>query len=268
MYEDKVAIVTGGASGIGKEMCLYLAERGARVVIADINAESADEVVAEIADKGSVCSVKLVDVSRCSNVERLVTSIKEEFGRIDLMINNAGIGLDGEFKDMTLEHWKRVIDINLWGVIYGTYFVYPIMIEQGFGQIVNVSSVAGLTIGGLMTSYTASKHAVVGLTLGLRAEAYQYGVKVNALCPGFIETPLHDSTQKVSEYLHWEKNQRDKTRFLTAKECIRPMMRGIEKNRAIIVVPKSQKIYWWVYRFFPELIFIFWRRVIKKMKER
>ncbi|MEM8965125.1 MAG: SDR family oxidoreductase [Bacteroidota bacterium] len=267
MYNNKVAIVTGGASGIGREMCLYLAQRGSTLIIVDINQEKAEEVAAVAKSLGVPCEAKRVDVTSCSDVDKLVAGVKQDFGRIDLMINNAGIGLDGEFKDMTLAHWKRVIDINLWGVIYGTHFVYPMMIKQGFGQIVNVSSVAGLATGGLMTSYTASKHAVVGLTLGLRAEAYQYGVKVNVLCPGFIETPLHDSTLKVSEYLLWEKNQRDKTRFPTAKDCIKPMMRGIEKNRAIIVAPKSQKIYWWVYRLFPSLIPFFWKRIIKKMKE-
>lgn len=266
MFRDKIAIVTGGASGIGREMCIYLAAKGALVIVADINATLAAVVRDELAAGGVQCIAKTVDVAREDDVKALVQETHKEFGRIDLMINNAGIGLDGEFKDMTLEQWRHMLDVNLWGVVYATHYVYPMMIKQGFGQIVNVSSVAGLMPGGLMTSYTASKYAVVGLTLGLRAEAVQYGVKVNALCPGFIETPLHDATPKVSDYLHWEKNQRDKSRFPTANECILEMMRGIEKNKAIIVAPRKQKIFWWINRLFPALIPYGWRLMIKRMK--
>lgn len=267
-FKNKVAIVTGGASGIGKEICLYLARKGATIVIADIDAETSNSVAEQIKKMGVVAEVMPTDVGRRSDVEKLINKTKIKFNKIDLLINNAGIGIDGEFKDMTLDHWRRIIDINLWGVVYGTYYVYPIMIEQGFGQIVNVSSVAGLIPGGLMTSYTATKHAVVGLTLGLRAEAQQYGIKVNALCPGFIETPLHDRTPKLSEYLNWEKNQRDKSRYPTADKCIGQIMHGIERNRAIIIAPAQQKIYWWLNRLFPSLIPYGWKLMIKKMKSR
>lgn len=267
-YQDKVAVVTGGASGIGREICLYMAQKGATVIIADNDLDRAWGVAEEIVEMGSICEVEDVDVSIREDVERLVWTVKEGFGKIDLMINNAGIGIDGEFRDMSLDHWKRILDINLWGVIYGTYYVYPLMIEQGFGQIVNVSSLAGLMPGGLMTGYTASKHAVVGLTLGLRAEAEQYGIKVNALCPGFIETPLHDKTPKVSGYLNLAENQRDKTKYPTADKCVRQMMRGIEKDRAIIVSPLRQKIYWWLYRLNPGLVTYGWRKVIETMKSR
>ena len=265
-FKDKVSIVTGGASGIGREMCHYLARNGAITVIADIDHEGSEKVAEEVARLGGQGEVMAVDVTRPAEVEALVKKTRDHYQRIDLLINNAGIGLDGEFKDMSLDQWRHMIDINLWGVVYGTYFAYPIMMEQGVGQIVNVSSIAGLMPGGLMTSYTASKHAVTGFSLGLRAEAHQYGIKVNALCAGFIETPLHDRTEKVSDYLLLEKNQRDKTRFPTAAQCIKPMMRGIERNRAIIVSPPAQKVYWWMHRLFPSFASYAWRRVIKRMK--
>lgn len=267
MYKEKVVIVTGGASGIGREMCLYLAQKGAIVIIADLDIKSATDVSNEIKKTGSICRVKKVDVANKVDVQNLINETKAEFSKIDLMVNNAGIGLDGEFRDMTLDHWKHMIDINLWGVIYGTYYVYPIMIAQGFGQIVNVSSLAGLLPGGLMTSYVAGKHAVTGFSLALRSEAHQYGIKVNALCPGFIETPLHDKTLKVSDYLNKEKNQRNKKHFPVAKDCVAEMMKGIEKNRAIIISPGNQKIYWWLYRLFPSLIPYTWRKLIEKMKK-
>jgi NAD(P)-dependent dehydrogenase (short-subunit alcohol dehydrogenase family) len=144
---------------------------------------------------GGACTVRRVDVSRRDEGEALVTETRASLGRIDLMVNNAGMGLDGEFRDMRLDQWERVVEVNLWGVVYGTHDGYPVMIEHGFGQIVSVASLAGLMPGGLMTSYVAAKHAVVGLTLGLRAEARQYGIKVNALCPspGVLHNLLADS---------------------------------------------------------------------------
>ena len=254
MFHDKVAIVTGGASGIGREICLYLARKGAVVIVADLNVESANAVSREIADVGGSSRAKRVDVAVKGEVEDLVKETVSEFGRIDLMINNAGIGLDGELKDVSYEQFKKVIDVNLWGTVNGTFSVYPIMIEQGYGQIVNVSSLAGLLPGGLMTSYVASKQAVAGLTLALRPEAHQYGIKVNALCPGFIETPLHDATPKASGYLGEEKNQRNKRLFPTADKCVRAMMKGVERNKAIIIAPRLHKVFWWLYRLSPALI--------------
>jgi NAD(P)-dependent dehydrogenase (short-subunit alcohol dehydrogenase family) len=237
------------------------------VVLADLGGRSAEEAAAEV---GSACTVRRVDVSRREEVEALVAETRASFGRIDLMVNNAGMGLDGEFQDMRLDQWERVVEVNLWGVVYGTHYAYPVMIEQGFGQIVNVASLAGLMPGGLMTSYVAAKHAVVGLTLGLRAEARQYGIKVNALCPGFIETPIHDRTEKVSAYLAAAEEKRRRSgkrrRFPTADRCIRGIMRGIERNRAVIVSPRRHRPYWWLYRLAPALVPWAWSKIIARLK--
>ncbi len=140
------------------------------------------------------------------------------------------------------------------------------MIAQGFGQIVNVSSLAGLLPGGLMTSYVASKQAVAGFTLALRAEAYQYGIKVNALCPGFIETPIHDTTSKASAYLQEDRNQRNKSFFPTADKCVNAMMKGIARDKAIIIAPRLHRVFWWLYRLFPSLIPFAWSRIIARLK--
>ena len=120
---------------------------------------------------------------------------------------------------------------------------------------------------GLMTSYAASKHSVVGFTLSLRSEAIQYGIKVNALCPGFIETPIHGASPNVSDFLNSEKNKRSPNKYPTAKECIKQMMKGIEKNKAIIIAPYKHKIYWWFYRMFPGLIPIMWMKIIEYLKK-
>jgi NAD(P)-dependent dehydrogenase (short-subunit alcohol dehydrogenase family) len=198
-------------------------------------------------------------------MEELVAQTVQEYGRLDLMINNAGIGLDGELIDTSHEQFARVMDINFWGVYYGTMAAYPVMIRQGHGQIVNVSSLAGLLPGGLMASYVASKHAVTGFTLSLRGEAKQYGVKANALCPGFIETELHDTTEIVTEYVHAQAQQRKKTQFPTAAACIPLMMKGIVKNRAIIISPRSHRMYWWINRLVPSFIPWMWSKIIAEI---
>jgi len=240
---NKVAIVTGGASGIGKEICLYLAKKGAKVVVADINYEMAKEVESIIIQEGGEAKATKVDVSNSAEIEEMIQEIYQQYSKIDLLINNAGIGINGEFQDMNLDGWKRIFDINFWGVLFGTHYVYPIMMKQGFGQIVNVSSLAGLLPAGLMTSYVASKHSVVGFTLSLRSEAKQYGIKVNALCPGFIETPIHNASPNVSDFLNSDKNKRPKNKYPTAKECVNLMMKGIEKDKAIIISPYKHKAY-------------------------
>jgi NAD(P)-dependent dehydrogenase (short-subunit alcohol dehydrogenase family) len=268
-FENKVAIVTGGASGIGKAICVYLASHGATVIIADCNLNGAKETESFITSNGGYGKTVYADVSNPKDVESLIISTVKEFGQIDFLFNNAGIGINGEFQDMNLEQWKRIMDVNFWGTIYGCYYVYPIMMKQGFGHIVNVSSLAGLMSGGLMTSYSASKHAVVGFSLTLRAEAKQYGIKVSALCPGFLETPIHKVTPNVSEFLNSEKNKKVNAcmKYPTAEDCINQMMRGVRRNKAIIVSPKKHKMFWWMYRLFPGAIPMMWTMIIKHMKK-
>ncbi len=136
--------------------------------------------------------------------------------------------------------------INFGGVVYGCHYVYPLMIEQGFGHIINTASLAGLIPGGLTTSYSASKYAVVGFTLTLRAEAKQYGIKVSALCPGYIRTNIQKSTENVSEFLNSEKNRKmnERMKFPAPEDCIDQIMRGVKRNKGIIIAPRMHKIFW------------------------
>jgi NAD(P)-dependent dehydrogenase (short-subunit alcohol dehydrogenase family) len=171
-FENKIAIVTGGASGIGRALCQELAQRGARVVVADINAPAAHQVASALTGAHQQAVSACVDVSQEQSVQTLVYETVAQYGRLDYMFNNAGIGLVADLRDMTLEHWRRIVDINLWGVIYGTTAAYHIMLQQGAGHIVNTASAAGLfPSAALGTAYTATKHAVVGLSTAFRPEA-------------------------------------------------------------------------------------------------
>jgi NAD(P)-dependent dehydrogenase (short-subunit alcohol dehydrogenase family) len=267
-FEGTIAVVTGGGSGIGSAICSYLAERAAHVVVADRYLDGARATEALIRSEGGSAESLRVDVADRQGVEDMIQAVAGRHGRIDYLFNNAGIGVNGEFQDLTMEHIRSVMDVNFWGTVYGCRSVYPIMRRQGCGHIINTASLAGLIPGGLTSIYSASKHAVVGFSLTLRAEARQYGVKVSTLCPGYIRTNIQRTTENVSDYMNSERNRRmnEEMRFPAPEDCIRQMMRGVRRNRGLIVSPLKHKIYWWVHRIAPEFIPRMFHRIIAVMK--
>jgi NAD(P)-dependent dehydrogenase (short-subunit alcohol dehydrogenase family) len=189
-FHDAVAIVTGGASGIGAALGRELAHQGARVVLADRQLELASEVVATINGAGGKAEAVELDVRDAIAFDAVVALTIERHGRLDYLFNNAGIAIGGEMREYRLDDWRDVVDVNLMGVVHGVQASYGRMIAQGYGHIVNTASVAGLLPSPFMGSYTTTKHAVVGLSRALRAEAARYGVRVSTLCPGVIRTPI------------------------------------------------------------------------------
>lgn len=163
-----------------------------------------------------------------------------------------------------------MMDVNFWGIVYACRAVYPIMMKQGSGHIINVSSFAGLMPGGLMSSYSASKYAAVGFTLNLRSEAKQYGIQVSALCPGYLETPMHRSAVIVTDYYrkHDQEYLQKKHSYPTPEDCINGMMRKVLNNKCIIVSPRKQIPIWWLNRLFPSLGPWIWSKIIQRIKKR
>src|SRR5262249_25867294 len=261
-FTDKIAIVTGGASGIGEALAEALSERGTLTVIADLNGEGARRVADKIKQRGGRAEAVTLDVSDAEEVQRLVDETVAKHGRLDFIFNNAGIGVGGEVQNLKLEDWRRVIDINLMGVIYGTSAAYQVMIRQGFGHIVNTASLAGLISGPGMAPYVAAKHAVVGLSKSLRVEAAIYGVKVTAVCPGFIQTGIYDA----GTYRNFSKEQLLKKipfKMLPSQDAAQIILRGIEKNKAIIAFPFYARFFWWLHRLSPKLTAPLERKTIK-----
>lgn len=206
-FEGKVALVTGGGSGIGEAIVIELASRGAKVVVADFNLPAAERVAAAIGSKDRAQAVK-VDVADAPSVESMVSVTLETYGRLDVAVNNAGIG--GEANptgDYSIESWNRVIDVNLNGVFYGMRYQIPAMLESGGGAIVNMASILGSVGFATSAAYVAAKHGVVGLTKSAAIEYATQGIRVTSVGPGFITTPLiasnlDEAAQKSISELH------------------------------------------------------------------
>jgi NAD(P)-dependent dehydrogenase (short-subunit alcohol dehydrogenase family) len=191
-FDGKIALVTGAGSGIGRATSLRLAEEGAVVVAADINAAAARETVALIEAAGGPAAVaRTLDVAVAADAEAAVKNTVERFGALHLAVNNAGVaGVNLPIGELRTEDWDRLISVNLNGVAYGLRFQIPAIISSGGGAIVNMSSVAGTVALPANPAYTAAKHAVAGLTKAAGADYGRFGVRVNAVGPGFISTPL------------------------------------------------------------------------------
>ncbi len=251
-FRGKAAIVTGGASGIGRALGEELGRRGAQVVLADVNEALLEETVCSLAARGYTTRGALLDVTDFAALEKLVNDTVSEYGRLDIMFNNAGIALLGEALDITIDDWRKVIDVNLYGVVNGAAAAFPVMASQGCGHIVNTASLAGIVPLPLTGPYTASKYGVVGLSEVLRMEGRRYGVKVSAVCPGVIKTPIY-SNIKVAGLQRGEAVEL--TPFGTTPEkCARVILRGVEKNRGVIRVSALTHTLYALQRSVPSLV--------------
>jgi len=257
-YDDAAALVTGGASGIGRALCHELAARGATVIAADIQADKARDVAARIKQQGGRAEGVELDVRDCAAVKSLVDGTAEQHGRLDYLFNNAGIVRSAPTLLYSIDDWHSVLDVNLRGVVHGVHAAYPLMVNQGFGHIVNTSSLAGL-IPWLGPAYTAAKFAVVGLSTSLRGEAAVRGVRVSVLCPGAVKTHMFGdeaADRETPDALRDLPPERilSHVQFMDPTDFARVALRGVARNRAIIVTPRRALHAWRWFRLAPRLI--------------
>jgi NAD(P)-dependent dehydrogenase (short-subunit alcohol dehydrogenase family) len=243
---SKVAIVTGGGSGIGAALCRELARRGAQVVVTDLRVADAEHVAEEIVAGGGHAEPRAVDVSDQVAVHRLVSETVAAYGRLDYLFNNAGIAIGGDARDLTLEHWRQVLDVDLYGVLHGCLAAYPVMAQQGFGHIVNTSSAAAFFPDPGNGPYCTAKHALIGLSLSLRLEGADLGVKVSVVCPGLVRSNIYQNAGIINMPRLASLRGRDRERaagapdrMMPADRAARGILDGVARNEAVIVFPAN-----------------------------
>lgn len=252
-FAGRVALVTGGASGLGRGICEALCEQGAIVYAADIR-EDATEGLADRYDRAGEVRRVTLDVTKESDFARVIGKVVADHGRLDLMINNAGTGVVGDFRQIDVADIRKTVDVNLWGVVYGTKAAYDVMVAQGQGQIVNVASSAGVMPVPMQAAYAMTKHAVVGLSRSLRIEAAVYGVDVSAVLPGLVRTAFFDSATVVGDYDYKREMDELPIQALAPRRAGELVLAGIRANRELIVFPSSNRLILWLFRHFPSLM--------------
>ncbi len=187
--EQRIAVITGAGSGIGREMALLFAREGASILAADLNGGAAEATASMVKEAGGTCAALAVDASKPADVERMIAQAIETYGRVDILCNNAGIGSTTDVVDCEPDEWDRVMTVNVKSVYLGCKYAVPHMIEQGGGVIVNTASVAGMVGIVKRASYSASKGAVIALTRQVAIEYVEQGIRVNCICPGTVDSP-------------------------------------------------------------------------------
>jgi NAD(P)-dependent dehydrogenase (short-subunit alcohol dehydrogenase family) len=246
-FQGAVALITGGASGIGRAFGAELARRGADVVLTDVQAKLAEEAAASIVKSGGRAMALELDVRDGKAVDAVVRDTIERAGRLDYVFANAGTGVFGEVHLLEERDWDLMIDVNLRGVVNTVRAAYPHLIRQGYGHIVNVASLAGLVPAPFLAPYAMTKHAVVGLSKTLRIEAARHGVRVTAICPGAIRTPILTgsfsgrcvySALTPARTLEWWRRLGPIT---DVEPFAKDAIDAVAKNEGVVVLPKRNR---------------------------
>ncbi len=265
-FWEKVIVITGSGAGLGRGLATKIAQYGARVIVLDIRMDWAKETAEMILQNGGKASHFQVDVTDYEQMTSIIGKIENREEKIDILINNAGISVTGEARDLHLTQWRKAIDINLMGVVHGIEIVYPKMVKQGFGQIVNISSMAGLAPIPLISPYVTSKYALVGLSRSLRMEAKDLGIKVNLVCPGRLDTSIFDHSEIVCADKK-KLQQKVPINAMPLSKAVLKIMKGMVANRSIIIFPGYVRWLWIMDRYFPFILRPFYRYSLKQFRK-
>ncbi|OFY92326.1 MAG: short chain dehydrogenase [Bacteroidetes bacterium RIFCSPLOWO2_12_FULL_31_6] len=250
--KNKVVIITGASSGIGEACAITFAKRGASVVIAARNQEKLNQVEEQIKKIGVEVLAISCDVSVQKECENLITQTIAKFGKIDVLINNAGISMRAIFNDTSIEVIKKVMEINFWGTVYCTKYALPYLLKTK-GSIVGVSSIAGYVGLPARTGYSASKYAMQGFLDALRTENLKTGLHVLVACPGFTTSNIRNTALSADGSPQGE-SPRDETKMMTAQEVANHILSGVIKRKRTLVLTTEGKLAVFLSKFFPKFI--------------
>ncbi len=231
--KEKLVLITGGAMGMGRAMAERFLDEGARVVITDINQEALDRTVKKLSEKGEVRGY-ISNVSKIDDMERLKERVHSEMGKVDVLVNNAGIVLGGTFWELTYDQIKKIIDVDLYGVVFMTRIFIGDLLEKGEGHIVNLASAAGLLGVPRLVPYCTSKFGVVGFSESLRLELEALGydkIKVTAVCPSYVSTGMFEGA-KPPKF----------TRFIRPETMGRLIVEAVKEDKPCLMVPYMVKL--------------------------
>ena len=247
-FKDKVAVVTGGGSGLGKAICCELAKNGAQVICSDINLELAENTLKqiELANYPGDTFAHFLDVSDAKNITNFFLAISQKFGKVDFLFNNAGIAIGGEIRDLEQQHWRKVFEVNLFGFINCANEAYKMMIKEKKGYIINITSIAALTkYTALSTPYAVSKTGALAYSRALQLEASGLGVKVLSVCPGAIKTEMGENMEHINANDKAHQQSKDFiAKGISPKLAASIILKSIVKDKKEIIFPKAFKLYY------------------------
>lgn len=267
-FAGKVVVITGGARGLGRGLAEALARNGARLVVGDVDVAAANALCSDISSRGGIASAIEVDVTDAASVERLVARAVSLHGRIDYMINNAGIAAGGEFEAVSAATLQRVVDVDLLGAAYGTLAAYRQMLHQGGGHIVNVASMLALFPNPLSAAYVAAKYGLGGLTRSVMTEADAHGITLTLVCPGYIATNLFAAGTFAGSMQPDRVVERIPFRLVDVDTAVARILEAVLARKAIAVFPFYARALWWIERLSPRLMTAMLRLLMRQQRRR
>ena len=266
---DRTALVTGAGSGIGRASALAFARRGANLAICDVNEASLAATEAEALELGVSVIARRVDVARAGEMQAFADAVHAEVEAVDVLMNNAGVGVAGGVLETSLEDWHWIVDINLFGVVHGIHHFVPAMVRRGRGgHVVNVSSMAAYAASSLLPAYVATKYAVLGLSEALREEIAPHRIGVTAVCPGIINTGIIEATRmrgaQDTDAARAEIKRSYTRRNYTPERVAENVLRAIQRNRAVAPISPEAWTFYYLKRFFPGFVWFLGARLRKQ----
>lgn len=244
-------VITGGASGLGRALALELAKRKARVLLADLNLEGAEETARLVKNAGGDAHAVRCDVTASADLVMLADVAESLWGGTDLLVNNAGVAVSGAVGEVPLDDWEWIMRINLWGVIHGCHAFVPRMKKQGRGAVLNVASSAGIVSLPEMAPYNVSKAAVISLSETLYGEGAKHGLSVSVLCPTFFQTNLLDSMRVTEDKQRTAAKKAFEHALMTAEDVAKAAIAGLERDELIVIPQIDGSLAWRAKRLLP-----------------